>query len=248
MPYINNSGIKIYYEVVGQGHPIIFHHGNGSCAQDWYDMGYVDLMKDHYQLILFDMRGYGKSSKPHDKKYYTAEQITSDSIALMNHLQITKATCFGYSMGGRCAYWLMNSYPDYFDSFIVGGMHPYSATDLGTKFFEWLSIGIPYLTENIEAFFGTFPKEMKTRYLKNDHKAILAACSLHYPDVSTCFSKIDVPCLIYAGDEDFDFDKIKNTIKQFNNCKYHFFAGLNHLEAYWRGDLIAPIIIDFLKR
>lgn len=66
MAFINNNGIKIHYEVEGDGIPIIFHHGFGNCIEDYYELGYVDALKDNYKLILIDCRGFGKSDKPHN--------------------------------------------------------------------------------------------------------------------------------------------------------------------------------------
>ncbi len=70
MPYAahvdNNKKIDIYYETIGMGEPIVFHHGNGNCCKDWYTLGYVEALARDFQLILIDSRGYGKSSKPHE--------------------------------------------------------------------------------------------------------------------------------------------------------------------------------------
>lgn len=41
MPYVNNAGVNIYYETIGEGKPLVFHHVSGGSSQDWHDLGYV---------------------------------------------------------------------------------------------------------------------------------------------------------------------------------------------------------------
>lgn len=112
MPYItrkdNNQEINIYYESVGNGEPIVFHHGNGNCIKDWYTLGYVDELANDYQLILIDSRGYGKSSKPHDPAAYNLHSRANDTIAVLNELGIEKAHCLGGSIGASMCMILAN--------------------------------------------------------------------------------------------------------------------------------------------
>jgi pimeloyl-ACP methyl ester carboxylesterase len=66
MPYVGNQGIRIHYKVEGQGPPLVLQHGSTSSLQAWYQNGYVEPLKPHYQPILVDARGHGASDKPHD--------------------------------------------------------------------------------------------------------------------------------------------------------------------------------------
>jgi len=66
MPYADNQGIRIHYQVEGKGPPLMLQHGFTSNLKSWRQFGYVDALKHHYQLILLDARGHGASDKPHD--------------------------------------------------------------------------------------------------------------------------------------------------------------------------------------
>ena len=57
--YANNDGVKIHYEVEGEGEPLVLVHWWTGSTEDWRMFGYVDALKDDYQLILIDMRGHG---------------------------------------------------------------------------------------------------------------------------------------------------------------------------------------------
>lgn len=91
-------------------------HPNGHCIKDWHALGYIEQLEKYFQLILIDSRGHGDSDKPYDLKYYQLQLIASDTIAVLDTLKIGKAHCFGYSMGGRNAFALMQYYADYFMS------------------------------------------------------------------------------------------------------------------------------------
>ncbi|MFX1426339.1 MAG: alpha/beta fold hydrolase [Promethearchaeota archaeon] len=121
MPYFNNDGIKIYYEIEGEGPPVIMIHGwAASLEGNWKATKWVDVLKDSYKLILLDCRGHGKSDKPLDPAQYGA-LMTDDIIKLLDHLSIEKANFFGYSMGSRLTLEMLLRKPELFISAILGG-------------------------------------------------------------------------------------------------------------------------------
>ena len=79
MPYANNNGVRVHYEVEGSGPPLVLQHGSTSNIQSWYQNGYVEPLKPHYQLILMDARGHGASDKPHDSVSYALPLRVSDT-------------------------------------------------------------------------------------------------------------------------------------------------------------------------
>jgi hypothetical protein len=82
MPFVNNRGVHIRYEVEGQGPSLVLHHGFSENLTAWYWKGFVEALKDAYQLILFDVRGHGASDKPRDPDAYVLADYASDVIAL----------------------------------------------------------------------------------------------------------------------------------------------------------------------
>jgi len=122
MPYLNNDGVKIYYETEGEGPPVIMVHGFASnLEQNWKQTNWVNALKDSYRLILLDCRGHGKSDKPHEGSYYGYQKMTNDIIRLMEHLSIEKANFFGYSMGAYMTFQLLLRKPQLLMSAILGG-------------------------------------------------------------------------------------------------------------------------------
>jgi len=104
MPFANNRGVRVHYQTVGHGRPLVLHHGTFGSGPDWIDRGYVERLKRDYQLILVDARGHGLSDKPHDPAAYDLSLRASDVVSVLDDLGLPKADYFGYSMGGWIAF------------------------------------------------------------------------------------------------------------------------------------------------
>src|SRR5688500_7872208 len=70
MPYATTDGLRIQYEVTGNGEPLVLYHGLTGSGERWRDTGYVTGLADAYRLILIDARGHGGSDKPHVQVAY----------------------------------------------------------------------------------------------------------------------------------------------------------------------------------
>lgn len=121
MPYFDNDGVKIYYEIEGEGPSVIMIHGFASSLEgNWKATNWIEELKDNYRVILLDCRGHGKSDKPHDESLY-GQKMTEDVIKLMEHLSIKRANIFGYSMGAYITFRLLLTKPECIISAILGG-------------------------------------------------------------------------------------------------------------------------------
>src|SRR5215831_15923638 len=125
MPYANNQGVRIHFNVEGEGPPLVLQHGFASSLQSWYIPGYVEALKSDYQLILVDARGHGGSDKPHDPAAYAVSLRAGDVVAVLDTLHLDKAHYWGYSMGAWIGYGIAKFALERVQTFILGGMHPY---------------------------------------------------------------------------------------------------------------------------
>ncbi|MGN7356516.1 alpha/beta fold hydrolase [Paenibacillus sp. SAF-054] len=94
MPFIDIQGVNIYYEEKGSGEPLIFLHGLGmSLPAHRLE---IDKLSEKFLVIALDARGHGRSDRP---SRFTLQDHVNDVIALMDHLQLRKASLLGGSMG-----------------------------------------------------------------------------------------------------------------------------------------------------
>ncbi len=96
--YADVNGTRLYYELAGEGDPIVLIHGNGGDRRHW-DEQFKPFSMSH-RVLRYDVRGFGKSSMPEEGVLYSYHD---DLKALMNHLRIPKAHICGSSMGSSIA-------------------------------------------------------------------------------------------------------------------------------------------------
>ena len=99
MPQIQIADTSIYYEICGQGHPLLMIRGLGSNADHWYSQ--LPALADRYRVITFDNRGIGRSSDPGGP--FSVAMMADDTLGLMNALGLERPHVFGLSMGGMIA-------------------------------------------------------------------------------------------------------------------------------------------------
>ena len=108
METINVNGIRLAYERHGTGAPLVLLHGFPLDHHLWDNM--VPLLSDTFELIIPDLRGFGKSSTV--DSFFTMEDFASDIAALLDQLEIQKAAIVGHSMGGYVALAFARLYPE----------------------------------------------------------------------------------------------------------------------------------------
>lgn len=93
---------------------------------------------------------------------------------------------------------------------------------------------------------------IKTTFLANDAKAVLAANSGEWFDFHDFIQYVKAPALIYAGSEEPSIPELQNLVKQLNQSSgyhalLHIFPHATHAEVYWNGKTAAPVIRTFIK-
>jgi pimeloyl-ACP methyl ester carboxylesterase len=109
MPAIDRDGVKIYYEVHGDGPPLILTHGYSSTSAMW--AGQIEALSKHHKLILWDMRGHGQSDYPDNGALYSEALTVGDIAALLDEVGAKKAVVGGLSLGGYMSLAFYRAHP-----------------------------------------------------------------------------------------------------------------------------------------
>lgn len=95
MPKVKSGAAEIYYEVHGEGHPLIFIHGGGGNTMAWFQQ--VPYFSQNYQVITVDLRGFKNSTCPrelaHPRFYH------DDMLAILDAEKLPKAAFICQSLG-----------------------------------------------------------------------------------------------------------------------------------------------------
>jgi pimeloyl-ACP methyl ester carboxylesterase len=108
METLTVNGIRLAYERLGNGAPLVLLHGYPLDHRLWNDV--APLLVDTFEVIIPDLRGFGGSSTV--DSFYTVEDMASDVAALLDHLEIQKAAVVGHSMGGYVALAFARLFPE----------------------------------------------------------------------------------------------------------------------------------------
>jgi 3-oxoadipate enol-lactonase len=99
MPKAKVNGINMYYEVHGQGEPLVLIMGSFGSLEAWSLQ--IHAFQKQYKVIVFDNRGIGRTDKSPEP--YSIATMADDTVRLMDHLGIDKAHVLGMSLGGPVA-------------------------------------------------------------------------------------------------------------------------------------------------
>lgn len=215
------NGVKLYYEVTGEGFPLLLSHEFMGTAKSWEPQ--VKFFSRRYQVITYNHRGFPPSEVPEKATAYSQEILVEDLYQLLRHLNIKKAYIGGLSMGGSVALNFGLAHPEIAKALIVAATGAGSA-DHERFVSEAEQIARLFETEGVKVVADLLTKESPRVQLlrKNprgwqefyeeliDHSATGSANTLRgvqskRPTIFSLESKLHqlkVPTLIMVGDED----------------------------------------------
>lgn len=111
------DGTEIYYEVRGQGKPLVLTYGIVCLMNHWHHQ--IKYFSENYQTILFDLRGHHNTPVPLDRENLSMDAIARDIPLLLEHLGIEKASFWGHSFGCQLLIRAYDMNPKIFDNLIL---------------------------------------------------------------------------------------------------------------------------------
>jgi pimeloyl-ACP methyl ester carboxylesterase len=109
MATIKRDGVEIYYEVHGDGPPVLLSHGYSATSQMW--KGQLESLGASHRVITWDMRGHGQSDSPGDAAAYSEAATVDDMAAILDANGVDQAVIGGLSLGGYMSLAFYLKYP-----------------------------------------------------------------------------------------------------------------------------------------
>jgi pimeloyl-ACP methyl ester carboxylesterase len=252
MPYARNGDVKIYYEVEGQGPPLMLAHGGTGSLDGWRQTGYTEALRDNFRLILFDARGHGRSDRPHEA---SISAMADDAVAVLDSAGVARAHYWGYSMGSAIGFDLAVRHASRCGSFILGGISPYRWPEAMVAplraaleaFRLRLTDPEAYLKQT-EAFFGRpLTAEERRESLAHDVEgdiAILTALVNRRPLTDDELAGITAPCLLYCGEDDPYHNGARESVTHMPDARFISLPGMDHASV--RIEQVIPHAKEFL--
>lgn len=118
MARVDSDGVGIEYEVTGEGPPVVLLHGFPDSGRLWRHQ-VPALAEAGFQVIVPDLRGYGRSDKPEDIEAYSLMRLAGDVMAILADLQIPRANVVGHDWGAALAWALASLVPGQVDHLVT---------------------------------------------------------------------------------------------------------------------------------
>jgi pimeloyl-ACP methyl ester carboxylesterase len=238
--YTSFDGTKIWYEVKGTGEPVVLVHGFIVNGESWKrTVLYPDLLKAGYQVITLDLRGNGRSDKPHEAAFYSNDAEAKDIMGLLKSLKIKKYSVVGYSRGSIITARLL-ALDKRVKKAVMGGM----GTDFTNP--EWPRRKLFY-----RALSGDSVPELTqmVNYVRTSGLDQQALALLQKEQPSTpkeVLKKVKQPVLVICGSNDSDNGNAAELATLFTHGVYKSTPG-DHNNASKTPDFSAAIV-QFLKQ
>ena len=253
--YVSVTGLEMYYEIHGQGQPLVLLHGAFSGIGTSFGKILPGLSKTR-QVIAFELQGHGRTADI--DRPLTVEGMADDVAAALPQLGIEQADVLGYSTGGFVALHFAVRYPEMLRklvlmsvSYALGGIHPGLMEGLGEMKPEMM-YGSPFHEEYIriaphpEDFNRLFEKKTQMdRQLKDFSEEQIRG--------------IEAPTLVMIGDS--DLIRPEHAVEMFRlfgggifgdtpaglpNSQLAILPGTSHVSIADRADWLVSMINEFL--
>ncbi len=150
--YSDVNGLKMYYEIYGEGEPLVLIHGGGSTIQTSFGRIIPELSK-HRQVIGVELQAHGRTSDRNAD--LTFEQDADDVAMLLKNLDVAKADFLGFSNGGMTTLQIAMRHPQFVGKLIVGSAL-YKRSGASPEFWEFMK----------KATIDYMPPQYKDAYIK----------------------------------------------------------------------------------
>jgi pimeloyl-ACP methyl ester carboxylesterase len=236
--FVDVDGAKIYYATYGKGAPVMLLHGGMGNSDHWSHQ--VPALADKLLVIVIDSRGHGRSTRTKAAPSY--DMMASDVLAVMDHLELTKAAIVGWSDGGEIALKLGVHHPDRVTKLVVFGAN-YDAK--GSK------------PRKAHATFNTYKAKCRADYkrLSKTPKQFDALVQWLLPIwrnpmgfTQKQLASIKAPTLVADGDHDeiIELAQIEEMAKLIPNARLAVLADTSHFALWQDPATFTKIVVDFL--
>jgi pimeloyl-ACP methyl ester carboxylesterase len=241
--YFEHDGLRLAYDIVGEGFPVVLHTGAGGDSRMWCGGGYVEGLGG-FKVVLFDHRGHGASSAPDDPRGYSIEHHAADVVALADHLGFARFAFWGYSDGARVGYQLAASQRLRIAALVAQGTVDSEAEQPS----EWLEAARMVRARGLAAILSeeeAVPAWLLENLLSTDREVVARALECFggwspWP----LFPKIMAPVLIVAGE--LEDQGCADAAARIPEGRAVILPELGHIGAFAQSSVVLPHVLAFL--
>jgi 3-oxoadipate enol-lactonase len=256
MPYSSRDGVKTYYEVSGEGYPLVLVHANPFDRRLF--MYQVVHFSTFFKVINIDLRGYGYSDKP--AKSTTMTELGEDVVAVCRQEGVREAVFAGISVGGVMGLQLGLDHPEIFKALILVGCSSQPGDRYQARIDGYMNEGVPrYHIQHLSSLVSKdFPQTKLGKYLLSFHTEMDSRLSapaiaeifraLQDRDFTARLPELKMPVLIMNGEFDNALPRSREMSKKIAGAEHHVISGTGHACCLEEPATFDAIVLGFLQK
>jgi pimeloyl-ACP methyl ester carboxylesterase len=245
VPYVETNGCNYHYVIEGDGPPLFMLHGIIQSGNEFKRAGWVDALSSSRTLILVDLPGHGKSSRPEEQFPYEIESIAAAVLAIATKHGYAQFDYFGFSLGGRVGFELAARHPAVLGKLIIAAQHarPPAAESRLPRLIGLFRSG---KLRAMERGMGIRPEPGDSTV--NDPMAMERAIQAltAWRGAEDVVAQFDMPVLCVSGADDPAFERAQETAAQIPGVKWHPLVGVDHNGAFYGVEEWSSVVTEFL--
>jgi 3-oxoadipate enol-lactonase len=255
MPFTTESGISIFFETAGEGHPFVFVHANPCDHNMW--LYQTARFSEYFRTVAMDLRGYGRSAKPEVACSFAA--VADDILGVCRAEGITRAILAGASIGSKLAFHLALERPEMFDALVLVGGNAKRGGSYDSRIVGYRERGVAdYRREHLESLVAPgFAGTAHGRYLLDallDRTPALSGEAIARlfeafdgVDLFSRVAEIELPVLIVNGEHDMSLPGARETADRLPDAVHRIIPDAGHLCCLEAPAAFDAIVVEFLR-
>ena len=242
-----SDGVRIAYDLSGDGPAIMLLHGAGKTRKDWHKAGYVKRLRENFKVLTVDIRGSGDSEVLTRIEDYGIQSICSDLAQVADACGFDQMMVWGYSFGGNIARYL-GAWSQRTTAIAVIGV-PFGPA-VHKEFDEYIESFMDKYGSLAKAYDEGTLNENKRKSAIKGRIPVWIACfqaMREWPDID--LESIKCPTLLLAGSKNRTainwIDKERDALYK-AGVQVEILEGLTHQQEFSQIDLVFPVVNKFM--
>lgn len=245
------DGTTISYDVSGTGPAVVLLHGSALSRAIWRGLGYVKALHG-FTVVRIDLRGHGRSAKPHESTAYAMDLLVADVLAVLDAAGLAHAAVVGYSFGARVGFSLAATARERVEKLVtLGGTFRPQSGQVAKVFFDGYLDALR--TGGMRAFVDGQRLDPQTRaaFMANDPLALVACFERTEVEPGleeSVLPDLDLPALLLAGTRDRErYLDSRRAAELMPNARFVPLEGRTHGSTLFPPDEVLAEMLPFLR-
>ncbi|MEV6288079.1 alpha/beta hydrolase [Kribbella sp. NPDC051770] len=241
--YVEAGGVLTWFEVAGEGEPVLLLHGGGVAGDTW--VAQIDALAQHYTVIVPERRGHGRT--PDVDGPVSMELYAADLAAFVERLEIGPARIVGWSDGGKVGAWFALAHPELVRKLVLIGAELTMAGQTPAAAELMTDAGLEQLATAFRAQYEPLAPDGPGHFDVVFAKWVEMWRTLPDLDLGELSERLTMPVLVMQGDD--DGVRIEHSLeiaKALPQAQLAVVPGASHGLPLEKSGIVNQLLIDFL--